>query len=223
MPAVDVICAAHQSAATIGETLASVAAQTLAPGRVIVVDDGSSDSTGDIAAATGAEVIRQARAGVAVAQNTAIAASRAPWLAFIDADDLWPRGKLALQVSLMLGGERPDGVLGLVESFLCPSLTQEECRLFRLPPHPQPAWLTGALMIRRTSFDRVGPFDPGLAAGHAIDWFDRARHAGLIFAMPEAVVLHRRVRAGSLSGRSAGRDAAYVDVARRAIARRRAG
>lgn len=221
-PAIDVICAALDAEATLGETLSSIAAQSAPPARVIVVDDGSSDGTAALAEANGAEVLRRAHGGVAAAQNAGIAASGADLLAFIDADDLWPQDKLEAQACL-LSESGADGVLGLFETFPCPTLPPERRSQIAAEATRQPAWLTGALLVRRAAFARVGGFDEGLAAGHAIDWFDRARRAGLRFLVPDLLVLRRRIRDNSLSHRSARRDAAYVAIARRAIARRRSG
>lgn len=219
-PEIDVVCAAYEAEATLDETLASIAAQSLPPARVIVVDDGSSDGTAALAERCGAQVLRRAHGGVAAAQNAGIAESRADLLAFIDADDLWPADKLEQQARLMAESDA-DGVLGLFEIFACPTLAPERRRQIEAGATAQPAWLTGALLIRRAAFDRVGGFDEGLAAGHAIDWFDRARRAGLRFVVPPVLVLRRRIRQDSLSHRSAQRDAGYVALARRAIARRR--
>lgn len=217
-PQIDVVIGAWNAEATIGETLASIAAQSLRPTRVIVVDDGSSDGTTAVALAAGAEVVHRPHLGVAAAQNAGIAASDADLIAFLDADDLWPTGKLAFQMDQIDRGDC-DAVLGHVTTFPCPTLPTDQHRL--ASASPQPGWLTGALLVRRAAFGRVGPFDERLPAGHAIDWFDRARRVGLRFAMPDAVVLLRRIRPGSLSHRSAARDSGYVAMAREAILRRR--
>jgi hypothetical protein len=77
------------------------------------------------------------------------------------------------------------------------------------------------MLLRRRCFERLEPFAENLAAGYFIDWYDRARAAGLSFSMMPNIVLHRRIRPGSLSHRSHKRDVAMVEMARRAIARRR--
>jgi hypothetical protein len=77
------------------------------------------------------------------------------------------------------------------------------------------------MLLRRRCFERCGPFAEQLRAGFFIDWLDRAKAAGLDFAMLPDIVLHRRIRPGSLSHRSPMRDGAMVEMARRAIERRR--
>jgi len=72
---------------------------------VIVVDDGSSDDSADIARSYGPRVtvIKQANRGVSGARNTGLAAAQAPYVALLDQDDIWKPGKLARQVKLMQG------------------------------------------------------------------------------------------------------------------------
>jgi hypothetical protein len=79
---------------------------------VIVVDDGSADGTAAVAERMAAEypgrvqVIRQANAGYVAATNVAAAAARGELLAILDADDVWPQGKIRAQVELLQ--QRPE-------------------------------------------------------------------------------------------------------------------
>ncbi len=77
----------------------SVLAQTLAPRAVIVVDDGSTDRTAEVATACGpVQVVRhETSRGLAAARNSGVAAVATPWVAFLDADDRWEAVKLARQ------------------------------------------------------------------------------------------------------------------------------
>ncbi len=93
---ISVVIPAYQAAAHIGRALADVAAQTRQPAEVIVVDDGSTDGTGDIARSLGATVLTQTNRGVAAARNAGIRAAQEPWIALLDADDTWTSGRLAV-------------------------------------------------------------------------------------------------------------------------------
>lgn len=218
---ISVICPAWQAERTLPETLTSIRAQTLAPAEILVVDDGSTDATAQLAEANGARVIRRAHAGAAAALNTGIAACRGELLAFLDADDLWPPEKLARQTQVLAADAGLGGVVGMMESFLCPSLPAEAASRYHLPKTPQTAWLFGALLAPRATFTTVGSLAEDMTAGFIADWFDRARHARLHFAVLDEVLLRRRIHPGTLSHRSAARDSGYALMARRALLRRR--
>lgn len=95
---VAVVIPAYNAEAHIASALASVNAQTVRPVELIVVDDGSTDRTATLAAAGGARVVAQrCNAGPSAARNAGVAATRSPWIAFLDADDRWLPDKLAAQ------------------------------------------------------------------------------------------------------------------------------
>lgn len=99
MPRVDVVIAAYNAAATIGETVRSALAQPEAA-SVVVVDDASSDGTSSAAAAgddgTGRlKILRQEHnAGPSRARNRGLAAGCAEWFTVLDADDIMLPGRL---------------------------------------------------------------------------------------------------------------------------------
>jgi glycosyltransferase involved in cell wall biosynthesis len=91
---VSVVIPAYQAEAHLARALACVAAQSRPPAEVIVVDDGSTDATSQIALRAGATVLWQANRGVAAARNAGIRAARQPWIALLDADDTWTSDRL---------------------------------------------------------------------------------------------------------------------------------
>ena len=95
---VSVIIPAFNAEHWIAETLRSVRAQTYEPIEIVVVDDGSSDGTAALAAASGATVVQSRGAGPGGARNAGLAHARGALLQFLDADDLLARHKIARQV-----------------------------------------------------------------------------------------------------------------------------
>src|SRR5947209_4160077 len=100
-PAVTVVIPTHNRADLMPATLASVLAQRDVDLRVVVIDDGSSDTTRAVLKAIDDPRLRwrangQA-SGVSNARNTGLAMVETPWVAFTDDDDLWAPGKLARQ------------------------------------------------------------------------------------------------------------------------------
>jgi glycosyltransferase involved in cell wall biosynthesis len=86
---------AYNEAERIAAAIASARNQTEPPAEILVVDDGSTDGTAKLAASLGARVVSTANCGIANARNTLLTEARFPWLAFLDADDLWYPDKLA--------------------------------------------------------------------------------------------------------------------------------
>jgi len=102
-PTTAVVVPAFNAGRFIGRALASVAAQTSLPERVVVVDDGSNDDTRASAArafeafppGVRTEIVRQDNRGVAAARNRGIRTAREDLVAFLDADDEWLEDHLA--------------------------------------------------------------------------------------------------------------------------------
>src|ERR1019366_10028396 len=99
-PKVSVVIPTYNRAAAVPRAIESVLAQTVTGLEVIVVDDGSSDGTGQILGEMFGDRIRyyaQANHGVSVARNKGVEEARGEWIAFLDSDDLWEKEKLEWQ------------------------------------------------------------------------------------------------------------------------------
>lgn len=99
---VSVVLPCFNAAHFLPAALDSALSQTCLPFEVILVDDGSIDDSASIAESYGplVRVIRQTNQGESVARNRGIDAARGDLVAFLDADDIWERGKLGRQLSL---------------------------------------------------------------------------------------------------------------------------
>lgn len=104
---ISVVIPAYNAARFLPRCLKSVFAQTLKPEEVIVVDDGSTDNTAEVAAELGARVISRRNGGLSAARNTGIQSASSEWIALLDADDLWAPDKLERQAACV----GPDTVL----------------------------------------------------------------------------------------------------------------
>ena len=113
-PLVTVVVPAFNAERTLAETLRSVLSQTYRNIEVFVVDDGSTDGTADVARSFVGDdprvtLIRKENGGSASARNLGIARGRGPFIAPIDADDLWHPTKLEKQVDAALAAPEPPG------------------------------------------------------------------------------------------------------------------
>lgn len=105
LPLVSILIPSYNAERWIAQTLESVLCQTHQALEIIVVDDGSTDKTVDVAeafAARGVRVICQPNAGAAAARNTAFQASRGIYIQFLDADDLISPNKIGCQLLRLL-------------------------------------------------------------------------------------------------------------------------
>ncbi|MDX8536591.1 glycosyltransferase family A protein [Mesorhizobium abyssinicae] len=212
-----VVIPAFNASTTIAETLQSVAAQTVRAELVVIVDDGSTD---DLASAiVGADLpvklLRQDNAGPGSATTRGIAALSTPFVATLDADDLWLPTKIGAQLAYLERSPQTAGVFTHQRNFRHdqPDLPD---------PTATPGWSRTTMVIRRSVADAVGPIvDPPGGRGEMIDWIARVREAGFALDMLDEVLALRRIRPGSLSyGRDGARDRGYLEVVRAAMLRR---
>ena len=102
-PGVSVVIPVYNGEQYLADAIQSVRDQTYQNVEVIVVDDGSTDESADVAKKFGEAIryVHQSNGGVGKARNTGIAAARGAYLAFLDQDDLWLPDKLAVQVAYL--------------------------------------------------------------------------------------------------------------------------
>ncbi|MGO4133495.1 glycosyltransferase family 2 protein [Rhizobium brockwellii] len=111
-PLVTIVIPAYNAEKTLVETLRSVSSQSYDKLEILVVDDGSRDSTFELASDYGltdrrVRVLRQENGGVARARNRGIQEARGPYIAPVDADDTWHPSKIELQLQALR--KFPDG------------------------------------------------------------------------------------------------------------------
>ena len=212
-----VVIPAFNAATTISETLASVMAQTLKPRDIVIVDDGSTDDLAGVIATLDMPVrlIRQDNAGPGSATTRGMALLSTPFIATLDADDLWLPDKVERQLAHFASSPATSAVF-------CHLRTFRNDRPDDLGPEPVPGWSRSTMMIRREVATAIGQMtDPPGGRGEMIDWIARAREEGFMFVMMVDVLALRRIRPGSLSyGRDPQRDRGYLEVARLAMQRR---
>lgn len=220
---VSVVIPARDAERYLAETIESALKQTVTPAEIVVVDDGSTDRTAEIAGSFGSivRVVGQPGSGVSVAINRGIAETSSPLLAMLDADDLWPAEKLEVQAAKLVALPQLDAVFGFARNFASPEMSDEEAAKIRFDPEPGPFRAKGTMLIRRAAFDRIGPFDTRWRVGDFVDWHARAEEAGFATEMVEEVVLLRRVHASNFTRVTRDAHIDYVRVAREALKRRR--
>ena len=215
-----VVIPAWNAADTIAEALDSVLSQTVPPERVIVVNDGSTDGTAEIVSRIEGplELVSQDNAGPGAATTRGMAMVRTPYIATLDADDLWLPDKMERQLAALEGTPGIDALFGQMANF-------KGSRDNALLDQAYDGWSRTTMVIRTSAAQAAGAIiDPAGGAGDMIDWLARLREAGRTLVLEPRIVALRRIRPGSMTyGRKAEISKGYLQVAREAMLRRRAG
>jgi glycosyltransferase involved in cell wall biosynthesis len=208
-PLFSVIMPAFRRAALIGRSIETVRAQTFPRWELVVVDDGSDDGTGEVVAALAAtdariRLLRQENRGPAAARNRGVAEARAPWIAYLDSDDIWFPGTLAAFDAAI--GHSPGAPLLYGWRH---RLSDE--RVEEVPPEAQERPAGAADLLRgmclhlvalchtRAAIERVGGFDEALPACEDLDLLLRLSLAGTSFRPIGVACGAKRRHEGNLS------------------------
>jgi hypothetical protein len=211
-PPVAAIVTCHNYARFLGEAIESVLAQSHPPCEVVVVDDGSTDDTAQVAAryaARGVRYVHRPRGGAGAARNAGLQSTSAPLVAFLDADDAWLPHRIAVGVAHL--ARHPDAALAAAHAFACDEamrptsvvhalrgpasgMVLDELLVHNVVLNPS------SVLIRRSALEAVGGFSE-LPRGQDWDtWLKIAKRFPIGF-VDDVVALVRR-HTGSITLRS---------------------
>lgn len=200
---VSVVIPAYNAAWCVGHAIDSALAQQYLEREILVVDDGSTDTTPQVLEKYGAaiRVTRKRNGGLSSARNAGIRVADGELVAFLDADDYWLPSKLSRQVALL--DARPEigfcSTAAALESLDGSRLGEWACA----PPvgdmlreifarNAAVAGSGSAVLARRELFERAGMFDEGLKSLEDIDmWMRLAAMTGYA-CVPEPLTVVRR-------------------------------
>jgi len=224
MTTISVIIPVFNCERFVGQAIESVLSQTRGIDEIIVVNDGSTDAT--IAVLAGFKqrihIMDLPHMGPAVALNRGIEAATGDMVTFLDADDVWADGKTEIQLDCLEADPTRDVVFGRVQQFVANDVVSE-AEIRRLAQPPQPGVSKIAMMIRRSSFDRVGAFNADLTTTDFVDWYARATCVPLRIEMLKQVVAFRRLHDANTGRMNRDLQAKEnLDSLRRLLAARRA-
>jgi glycosyltransferase involved in cell wall biosynthesis len=218
---VSVIIPVYNGEPFLGEAIESVLAQTYHPIEVIVVDDGSTDGSAQVV--LGFESVRydlQSHQGAAAARNRGVGLAKGEFIAFLDADDVWLKEKLTLQIAAFDVDSQTDLVFGHVKEFRSLGASHVLQEVEEVGP-AVPGLILTTLVVRYDTFQRVGSFLPRWRTADFLDWYVRSQELGLKTKMLPQVVARRRVHGSNLSIREREElRSEYVSVLKLALDRR---
>ncbi len=236
-PVINVIIPAYNAESFIADCLDSVLSQS---GQfeldVIVIDDGSTDATVDIVRRFAAvRWLTQTNQGPAAARNLGLRQSTGQFVAFLDADDLWPKNKVAEQLVVM--HRHPDMALVCGDTRQFTAHGDFEKTEFQrsgkdLSYWGHPAYVrcayqkllqgnfitTGSVLLRRSCWARTGCFDESLRWVEDLDLWLRVAYHYPIGYLDRVTLLRRRHRHNTSLNRLAMTEA-YIRVLHKQIDR----
>lgn len=223
---VSVVIPTYNGKLFLKEAVDSVKAQTLPVAEIIVVDDGSTDGTLELAHSLDVTVLSQQHAGITAARNTGILKSTQPWIAFLDHDDLWEAEKIEAQMNI---AARDPGISmitcdysifdrnGTTESSILEKyrrgyagqpktrLGENEAVIYELNECFADAiyiLMPSFLMMKHELLQQIGMFDESLGFAEDFDCFMRGLVSSSL-GVVEKILGHRRVHESNASHRYA--------------------
>ncbi len=201
---ISVVIPTYNSAETIVEALESVLGQTVEVGELIVVDDGSTDSTVDAAMAVSPKVtvVRQKNQGPSAARNRGVQLASGEWIAFLDGDDYWHERKIELQIQELANLDRCD-LLAAKWTRGRPPDPKSESELTQIPYVSQlllNSFQTSTVLMRKSLFETIGGFRSdfdGVEDWHL--WLRATEQSPVILS--DRVLVHYRNSPGGVSKR----------------------
>ena len=187
---VSVVIPVYNGEKYLSEAIESVLRQTVAPAEIIVVDDGSTDGTEQVAKkyASAIRYISQPNRGSGAARNAGTSQSIGDFLAFLDADDVWIENKLELQLKAHEKDPALDMIFGHAQQF----------GSLNAAGPAMPGVIPSALLVRKEAFHRAGPFLETLRLADFPHWYLQARDAGLREKILEEIVVKRRLHEANM-------------------------
>ena len=219
---ISVIIPFYNGASFLREAIESVLSQEYSNIQIIAVDDGSTDqSVEQILSINDSriKIIKQQNAGAAEARNTGVQAASGDYLCFLDADDVWDKNKLKLQIQALEENEGVNMIFGQVKEFNDASVLKNISFI------PEEKTFVGyspiALLISKSDFNKVGAFQGKYKVAEFIDWYDRAKQLGLKEIVLPQIVAYRRIHSGNVDRLHRPDVKQYVAVLKEALDRRR--
>jgi glycosyltransferase involved in cell wall biosynthesis len=196
---VSVIVAVYNGENYLSQALESVLKQSFQNIEIIIVDDGSSDNTAELAKSycdrANVQYIYQANGGHGAALNTGVSSARGEFLSFIDHDDVWDADKLHIQMNAFTDDPSLDVVFSHQKSFA----DNKAAERLSFAKDPVPGYMPGPMLIRAGSFPKVGLFNTEIRKGYFFQWYDRMNMLGLNKLLLPDLLYHRRVHGQNIS------------------------
>jgi glycosyl transferase family 2 len=221
-PLVSVVIPVYNGERFVADAVGSVLAQGYPSLEIIVIDDGSTDGTEAVVRRLPCDVhyFKQENLGPAAARNRGIRDASGDFVAFLDADDLWPPHTLHTLVGALLLHEELDLVQGYSQVMEYDPISG--AYEYRGNPKESFPYSISLGVYRKRVFDRVGLFDKTLLYGEDTDWYNRAHEMQVAMKRVDAVTLHVRRHGENMTHEKSLVELNMLRVLKMSLDRRRA-
>lgn len=219
---VSAIVPVYNGSLFLAEAIESILAQHYRAMEIIIVDDGSTDDTAAVANHFGREVryIYQRQKGPAAARNHGARKARGDVIGFLDADDLWTKDKLNVQLARLQEDPKVDVVVGCTQRVREVKIVNGQLQFQPIPPL-WVAFLLGSALFRRTVFETTGLFDETQSYGEDVDWFLRARELGVPIANLRHVAHLYRIHESNMTHDTSTGNRYFLQALKKSLDRRK--
>ena len=198
-PGISVIIPAYNAERYLEETVQSVREQQWeGPLEIIVINDGSADSTEALAKSLGCRVVSIPQCGPAAARNEGIKNASNDLIFFLDADDVLAEGSFEVLYAPMAQDPAVSAVFGRAKDFISPDVPPDEAKKIRYNDNGYEGRLTGCSFLKKDVLEQVGLFDESLKSGETVDWMVRLRASAVRTAGIPDIVLLRRIHLSNM-------------------------
>ena len=219
---VSAIIPVYNGGAFLEEAVESIRQQDYEPLEIIIVDDGSTDNTKEVAASFGNEVryVYHHNSGLPATRNRGLSMTRGNIIAFLDVDDLWSKDKLKIQIPLLKESPSTEIVLGYTQILMLKNTTDGK-KIFEGWSDPVLAMSVWSAVFRRSVFDKVGLFDETQRYSDDWDWFMRARELGVEMRIHKEVIHFYRRHDQNMTNQQALGNHYFIRMLKKSLDRRR--
>ena len=221
-PFISVIIPSYNGETYLAEGIESIMRQQYEPLEIIVVDDGSTDKTAQIAQSF--PLVRYEyqfnSGGPAKGRNRGLDLAQGELIAFLDQDDLWPEHKLEIQLAYLESHPNLEIVLGQIQIMRFVGLVNDRPQ-FETTTEDWANLLLGSGLYKKSVFENVGRFDETLPISDDLDWIMRAREAAVSITILEDVTLFYRLHQHNAIHDKEARKHDFIRTLKKSLDRRR--
>ena len=166
--------------------------------EIIVVDDCSTDNTIEIAESYGCKIVKhEVSKGQVAGKNSGLKAAEGKYVLFHDHDDIMREGSLKKLYDELVSDKSISAVEAKVQDWYSPDLSEEEKS--KTPIKQEPYWglFTGAILMKKDVFDKIGFFNEAVHTGEIIEWQSKMDSFGLKIKKLDFVSTDRRIHSSN--------------------------